>query len=217
MLLFKFRKDRFERPQIAQKSYALPLKTWGLKDWVKQIYWSTPPLTTGVIEKFPTKKSVVLVPTTAHELKDWPLAHWLRLIDLMPQTSFLVLGGPADQNCTQLENHAPERVTNLAGQLSLLESCQQVANCLALVAADTGLLHVADASGVPAIGLYGPVMCCYPAFTTTQVLEVDLACRPCSRIGEGYCTHPELKKCLQDIRPEKVARVLTNILQNQTT
>ena len=56
--------------------------------------------------------------------------------------------GTADTFCEELVEVAPERVINLAGKLSLIESCYAVSKANALVSADTGLIHVADILGV---------------------------------------------------------------------
>ena len=211
LLLLYFRRDLFERPQIAQKSYVTPLKVWQVQDDSKPTYFKAPPFEPSrwneiLLPDTAAGDYIGLVPCTAHPLKAWPESHWLSLIAALPEQKFVLLGGPGEAICERLSQSAPQRVINLAGRLSLSESCAVIDGLAGVVAADTGLLHVADAMGKPAVGLYGPVMCCYPRSPNTQVLEVPVDCR---------CRHPQEKKCLVDITPERVVRALQRRLHKQ--
>jgi ADP-heptose:LPS heptosyltransferase len=148
-------------------------------------------------------------------LKRWPLDHFAQLIRLLPQTHFVLLGGPEDQFVNDLVAVDPARVFNFAGKLSLLESAYVVALSQALVANDTGLMHVAEQIGKPCVALMGPAPFGFPSRPRTEILEIDLPCRPCSKHGQGPCVNPEFQKCLRDIKPERVALSLRRLLHAQ--
>lgn len=100
---------------------------------------------------------------------------------------------------------APERTLNLAGACSLQVSAAVVAESKFLISNDTGLLHVAEQLGTPAIALMGPAPFGFPSRPATSVMEIDLPCRPCSKHGQGPCINKvKFHQCLVDITPSQV-------------
>ena len=153
ILLFTFRINKFPWPFRGMKSYLEPLR---LPDSELHQQWSFSSEVTTKVDQLVGENFVCLAPSAAWEMKRWPLSHWKELINLKSETRFVVLGGPADTFCEKLVQVAPERVSNLAGKLSLIESCYAVSKANALVSADTGLIHVADILGVKGLSLVGP-------------------------------------------------------------
>lgn len=151
-------------------------------------------------------------------MKRWPVTHWQNLIIQLPHHRFFVLGGVQDHFCKQLEQVAPNRVQNLAGLLSWLESGRLVSQCRGLVSGDTGVLHLGDYTGCPTWAIIGPTAFGFPSWPNSHAISVDLPCRPCSKDGRGKCRlKKQPKKCLLDISPEKVASEInrkTSLLRN---
>lgn len=152
------------------------------------------------LEKYAQK--IVLVPSAAWEMKRWPLGHWKHLVSELKDDS-VVLGGPQDHFCQQISDESL-LCENLSGKLSLVESCYIVSQAKIVVSADTGLLHVADLLGVPVLALIGPTAFGFPSFENSKVLEVQLACRPCTKDGSGTCSQAVWQKCMVDITPQQV-------------
>lgn len=215
-LLFRFRKNLFPKPFSGQFALLEPLKHWDLPTTAPR----PPQLFLGdegktrAFANLPAQMRtfVTLAPSAAFPLKRWPMEHWSELVRLLPDVQFVVLGGPEDGFVQQLADQFPERVINLAGKLSLLESSQVVAKSAALVSNDTGLMHVAEQTGTPCLALMGPAPFGFPSRSATRIYEIDLPCRPCSKHGQGPCINPEFQKCLRDIRPSTVAEGLRRIL-----
>lgn len=215
-LLFNFHKNLFPKPFSGQFALLEPLAKWGVPvtaPAVPQLFlgseWSkkAKDLIPADFNNF-----VTLAPSAAFELKRWPLDHWKKLIRLFPQTKFVVLGGPEDKFLEELVAVDPSRVLNLAGKLPLLGSAEVIAMSQALVSNDTGLMHVAEQTGKPCMALMGPAPFGFPSRPRTQIFELDLKCRPCSKHGQGPCVNPEFHKCMVDIRPEQVAQGLRRVL-----
>lgn len=154
-------------------------------------------------------QKVVLVPSAAWEMKRWPKEHWESLVLKLTQES-IVLGGPEDHFCQEIAARSQHAV-NLAGKLSLIESCYLVSKAKAVVSADTGLLHVADLLGIPVLALLGPTAFGHPTFKNAIEVGVELSCRPCTKDGRGTCIQPVWRKCMVDISPEHVITKLTEI------
>jgi ADP-heptose:LPS heptosyltransferase len=214
-LLFNWHINLFPKPFPGQFALLEPLRRWGLTPElppVPQLFLS---VSQGASKKIPWKDFVALAPSASYPLKRWPIEHWAKLIQLMAKTQFVVLGGPDDAFLQALVDVAPERVRNFAGQLSLYESAQWIAQAAALVSNDTGLLHVAEQIGKPCIALMGPAPFGYPGRPATRILELELSCRPCSKHGQGPCVNAKFQKCLRDITPEQVAAQLVIQLGSQ--
>lgn len=201
-LFFKCGLPVFKMPFRGSQSFLDPLESWQISSqFLQQPHWQTD---ARCPKKLP-RAYIALAPSAAWETKRWPIAHWKTLISLLPDTSFVILGGPRDHFCAEIASLAPERVVNMAGQLSLEESCAVVASAQLTISGDTGLLHAADQMRVPNLGLIGPTAFGYTSQNTSLILETQLSCKPCSKDGRDRCTNAIFQKCMVDITPEQVA------------
>ena len=215
ILLFTFRINTFPKPFRGIHSYQAPLKKWGIHPASdeKLVTWNFADKERAKAQEFlGYKNTVVLVPSAAWEMKRWPLAHWSKLIEIMPEHRFIILGGREDHFCEDLKKVASERVENLAGKLSLVESCALIEKAQLVISADTGLLHVADVLGVKALSLMGPTAFGFTTGSQIKTLEVELPCRPCTKDGRGSCSQDVYQKCMVDITPQKVAQEVLHLL-----
>lgn len=217
-MLFRFRLNYFPQPFSGQRALLEPLAKWGVDieaPPVPQLFFHAGDVERAK-EKNPelsAKEFIALAPSAAFELKRWPVEYWRELVQQMPEKNFVLLGGPEDRFVQAIADVAPDRVLNLAGRLSLNESSAVVALSKALVANDTGLMHVAEQIGKPCVALMGPAPFGFPSRRLTKIMEVPLACRPCSKHGQGPCVNPSFHRCMRDIRPEQVAKELRGLLQ----
>lgn len=217
-LLFKFRINTFEQPFSGQRDLLEPLQKWGvskLPPAAPQMYIQSEDQKKA-LQLIPDAFSnfVALAPSAAHLLKRWPVDHWKKLILLNPQTHFVLLGGPEDTFIQEIQAVAPDRTLNLAGKASLAVSSGIVLQAKALIANDTGLLHVAEQLGKPAIALMGPAPFGFPSRKSTDILEINLPCRPCSKHGQGPCINKNFfHECLVAITPETVTLHLQKLQQ----
>lgn len=215
ILLFNFRINTFPKPFKGIHSYRAPLAKWGIipNDDEKLVTWDFKPEARAKVGPFlKDKRTIVLVPSAAWEMKRWPLPLWKKLIAIMPQYNFVVLGGKEDLFCEELKEVDPSRVENLAGKLSLVESCALIEKSELVISADTGLLHVADVLGVKALSLMGPTAFGFTTGKQIHTMEVDLPCRPCTKDGRGSCSQDVYQKCMVDITPEKVSQEAQHLL-----
>jgi ADP-heptose:LPS heptosyltransferase len=110
------------------------------------------------------------------------------------EKTVVLLGGPEDsENAIDIKK-ACENVVNLVGELNLNQSASLVQQADSIIRHDTGLMHIAAAfqkkiisvwgNTTPKLGMY-PYMPANPENFTTH--EVELNCRPCSKIGYQKC------------------------------
>lgn len=207
--LFYFRKIYYENwPFRGMWSYVLPLKDYFQLNVLSNSFpqkarWTFPHLTNPWLDKINTE-FLAIAPSAAWEMKRWPISHWRELLENDQGVQIVILGGPQDLFCQQLEAIDPKRILNVAGKLSLIESCYVVSRAKGLISADTGLVHVADILGVKALNLIGPTAFGYTSSQAVKTMEVNLSCRPCSKDGRGRCSQSTYQKCMVDIQPSKV-------------
>ena len=167
--------------------------------------WHFPDEIRSKYENFVTKDMITLVPSANWEMKRWPVSYWKELVALLPEYRFVILAGPKDTFCEEIRSAAPERVVNLAGQTSLMESSYIVLCSNLVISADTGFMHAADLFRVPAFALMGPTAFGFPTGPTVEILETALPCRPCTKDGRGKCKLAVYQKWMVDITPQLVA------------
>ncbi len=205
-LLFKLRKNTYRMPRSGQRDLLEPLKKWGITEdlpQTPQLFLKSEELA-GIQNLLPPGDFVALAPSAAFELKRWPLEHWQELVRISGQQKFVLLGGPEDHFIDEIQKVAPDRVVNLAGKTDLRQTSAVVKKSKFLISNDTGILHTAEQQGHPTIALMGPAPFGFPSRPTTIILERDLACRPCSKHGQGPCINPQFQECLRSISPHEV-------------
>lgn len=216
-LWIRFKWPTMSGPKSAQLQLLAPLKAWNVTNTLPtEPILTIPPSALSRLsqrlldQNYPTY--IALAPSAAHPLKRWNLTNWTQLINLLPDSKFIILGGPQDQFLNEIvhsQNH--HRVLNLAGQLNLIDSAAIIARAQLVISNDTGLMHIAEQLRRPTIALMGPAPFGYPAYPSTQVLEWDLPCRPCSKHGQGPCTNPHFQACLQLTTPQMVVTAIQKI------
>lgn len=212
-LLFRLGINRFDRPFRGMESYRKPLKKWGITDFNSNYAdWYFPEKFPEKLNSWITSRTITLVPSANWEMKRWPVAHWRQLITLLPDYNFIILAGPTDSFCKEIEATDPRRVKNLAGQTSLHESCYLIKQSQIVVSGDTGFLHAADLFGIKTLALIGPTAFGFPSGPSVETLETELPCRPCTKDGRGKCKQQVYQKCMVDITPERVAQRIVHLL-----
>jgi heptosyltransferase-2 len=121
--------------------------------------------------------------------KRWPAAHFAALahaiLDAHPGVKIVMLGSPKDQaageEVRQLADSAS--VVNLAGATRLEVAIALIARADAVIANDSGLLHIASALNRPVVALYGPTDPDHaPPFSDLAAsISLRLACAPCKQ------------------------------------
>nr|WP_267877733.1 lipopolysaccharide heptosyltransferase II [Duganella guangzhouensis] len=139
--------------------------------------------------------------------KRWPARHFAGLAQAVltrdPSTQIALLGSPKDQEaCAEVAAGLPAGTAafNLAGATSLAEAIALIACTAAVVANDSGLLHIASALNRPVLALYGPTDPDHaPPFSDLAAsLSLRLDCAPCKQ-RECPLGHQD---CMVKLTPE---------------
>jgi heptosyltransferase-2 len=152
---------------------------------------------------------IALAPGAAHATKRWPLEHWHALVRRIVAEGFdiVLVGGTDDVPVGHaLAANSGGRVVNGAGQFGLQGTGAVLQRARVVVSGDTGVMHMATAVERPVVALFGPTVQPFGFFPYTpraEVLELALACRPCSSKGSARCPLGH-HRCLGDLGPDLV-------------
>jgi heptosyltransferase I len=129
-----------------------------------------------------TTNEIVLLHGTARAEKEWPEAAWIELAQRLTaqDTRVLLLRG------TERESARSERIASavpqarVADRMDLAELAGVIGRTRAVIGVDTGLLHLAAALRVPAVGIFGVTD---PRLTGPVGAGLIAVCRAASTIG----------------------------------
>ena len=111
------------------------------------------------------KNSIAIGASANWPAKVWPSKNFVKLIKMLIKEkkigkikSVVFFGSSKDkQNAKRIiKSIGKIKVKNLCGKLNLLEVSICIKKCKIFIGNDSGLMHIASATGVPTLGLFGP-------------------------------------------------------------
>ena len=127
------------------------------------VAWTGPQDRARARSLLPPGMLVALAPTANTDLKIWPGERFVALFRTLAAGPLagaraVVLGGPEPRErplAAPVLAALPDAI-DLCGALSLPEAAAVLARCALFVGNDSGLMHLAAATGIPTLGLFGP-------------------------------------------------------------
>lgn len=149
-----------------------------------------------------------------HPGSKWPTKRWLperfaeicRSLGTSGRKVLLIGSGEDAVLCANIARDSG--ALNLSGRTNLGELKALMTRMSLFITNDSGPMHVATASGVPTLALFGPTtreLGFFPFGQRHKVLEAELACRPCSLHGGKECPRGHFL-CMKLITPADVHR-----------
>ena len=160
---------------------------------------------------------LAIVPGAANSrAKQWPAAAFTVLLDRLTTAHdwpLFLVGAPGERPlCEAIRQgmQRPERVTVLAGELSLRESVALLSRCAAVVSNDTGPAYVAAALDRPLVTIFGPTdpNQISPFSPTARQVRNLVPCAPCL-LKDCPIDH----RCLTGVTPDMVYQALLATLE----
>ncbi len=152
----------------------------------------------------------------------WPSRFWFpqataevaRALQQEYGMGIVLMGGPNEVAFAQQVSEAMgTAVTNLSGKTSLRDLIGIFGRVRFAMGPDSGPMHIAAATGIPVISLWGatsPIRSA-PWRSEAFVIRGEAACSPC------YVRHcPIGRACMQRITPERVLSVARQVLEKST-
>ena len=163
-------------------------------------------------------KYIAFVIGAAHFTKRLPNEKLAQICKGTNDPIYLV-GGPDVQEVGHSLAQQFDHVINTCGLLSFMESARLIELSTAVIAQDTGFMHIAAALRKPLISIWGstdPQLGFWPLFPDqhgglNHIEEVnDLSCRPCSKFGRSACPKGHFK-CMHNIHVEAIAQKINTL------
>lgn len=160
-------------------------------------------------------KYIAFVIGAAHFTKRLPQEK-IRTICSGIKDPIVLIGGPDVAPMGAAIADELDHVINLAGEMSFMESAKIIEQAKAVIAHDTGFMHISAALGKPLISIWGstdPNLGFWPYFGQhppglNHIEEVNgLGCRPCSKFGRATCPKGHFK-CMRDIDEQQIIQII---------
>jgi len=162
--------------------------------------------------KLDSEPYIVVSPFTTREQKQWKDEYWQQLLLRIRgryQYRTVILG-------CEYESEAAERLASLcggvsfAGKTNFLDACEIINRASACIGVDNALTHIAQASNVPSIALFGPSRpYLYSDNESSKVIYKDTYCSPCRR--KPICKGDY--HCMMEIAPDRVLTELKLLMK----
>jgi len=154
-------------------------------------------------------KRILVAPGGGRAAKRWPVERFRETVRILVEKghSVLLLGSEEERELLQetAKGASPGRVEIAAGLDPALLP-ERVARCAAALTNDSGLLHVAEACGIPVVALFGPThprLGFAPLRPDSAAIHTGIECSPCDLHGPERC--PRLHhRCLRDVQETRV-------------
>lgn len=155
-----------------------------------------------------------IAPGSVWATKMWPAENFAVVADYLKDNGYtpVIIGAPDDVPAAEkLLASAKYQHINLCGKTSLKELPALISKFKLLVTNDSGPMHIAVASGVRCVAVFGPTvkeLGFTPYDEISRVAEVEgLSCRPCGLHGSNSCPKKHFK-CMLELKPEDVIELI---------
>ena len=142
--------------------------------------------------------------------KQWPVDHFNELAGYLSEANMnvWVFGSPKEAPLGEAIASTNNNVTNLCGLTTLTDVVDLLALTQSCVTNDSGLMHVACATGRPVIAIYGSSDPDYtpPLSAQATIVYKNLQCSPCFK---RHCPYGHTD-CLHKISAKDIYNLLAN-------
>ena len=170
----------------------------------------------AVAKTYQTSPYVCMAPMSVWFTKQYPAERWVDLIQSLPYNlTVYLLGAPTDTAaCESIRTHTQQenRVVNLAGKLSLLQSAALQQGAVMNYVNDSAPLHLCSAMNAPTTAIFCgtvPEFGFGPLADEARVVQTPepLDCRPCNLHGRKACPLGHFR-CAWSIRVDELVNAV---------
>ncbi|MEO6830762.1 MAG: glycosyltransferase family 9 protein [Chitinophagaceae bacterium] len=158
------------------------------------------------IQPYLGQEFVCIAPSSVWFTKRFPPERWVELIKLLPSKfKIFLLGAKEDEPLAQqiMQDAGQERVSNLCGKLSIMQSAALMSRAAMNYTNDSGPMHFASAVNAPTTVVYCSTHPCFgfgPLADYSRVVQVEgLYCKPCGLHGFATCPEGHFR-CAKDLK-----------------
>ena len=133
------------------------------------------------------------------------------------QKPIVLLGDKSDFKKAKTISHAAPNALNACGMFSLNESALLLKHASKVITHDTGLMHIAAAFKKEILSVWGntiPDFGMYPYYGDAKIgnvkYEIQISCRPCTKLGFPKCPKGHFK-CMLEQNENAIAQTALSI------
>ena len=154
---------------------------------------------------------VGFAPFSAQQGKTYPESMSREVVALLSaryERVFIHSGGGAEARFAEEMERMHSNVTALSGRVTLDTEIALIANLDCVVSMDSLVMHLASLTATPVVSVWGAT---HPSLgflgygcDSRQVLQANMACRPCSVYGKKECRFGDYR-CIRAVSPQMIA------------
>ncbi|MDK9699247.1 MAG: glycosyltransferase family 9 protein [bacterium] len=169
----------------------------------------------------PSYRLAVLHPGSGGSSRDWPIENFEAVAEILHKRSdtFVVITGSREERklAAQIAKLNPKKIVPFAGDTTLLQLQALLSLSSLCIANSTGPLHLANALGVPTIGVFPPLADCGPERWGVldhpeRSLLPEFPDTDCPFCKEFSCPKGQ---CMGLISPERILEIAEPLLGNE--
>lgn len=163
----------------------------------------------------------VIMPASRWKSKEWPVQQFVEWIKIQTKhqnpKKFVIVGRSSDRACRELTHALQQEKIPFESAMDtkpFAELAKIVAGAEAYLGGDTGLAHLAEALGVPAMMIFGPTrpqLGFGPWQPTSRAIHTDVFCSPCGKDGRRCFRLDRPYACMTDLTPELVDGIVKKV------
>jgi len=154
-------------------------------------------------------------------LKEWPLRHWVALVKgLLAENSDMRIVATAarperesQRLLALVEGVADQRLLPLKAGMAIADLAGVLTRCCLHVGADSGVLHLAAALGLPTVAIFRDYSGAPEWLPHGPEHQHLLAPCPCAKLRAAPCEEPGEALCLAGLAPERVLALVQGSLR----
>lgn len=173
------------------------------------------------LPKNPNQKRIVIhAGSGGYSLaRRWDVESFAQVADALYQkyqAQMVLVGGKSDDGIA-VEACMTAPAINLTGQTTLAELAGVIADADMYIGADSGIMHLASATGVPIVALFGPsnhlAWGAWSPNGKTIILRSGVECSPCSYVGHSIGAREGCvaRTCMKLITPQHVLNAVDTL------
>ncbi len=164
-----------------------------------------------IVSQYKMRPYICIAPTSVWYTKQFLAEKWIELINRTDSKyQIYLIGGPDDKtDCDKIISESNNKnVTNLCGELSLLQTSALMANSSMNYVNDSAPMHMSSAMNAPTTAVFCSTVPKFgfgPLSDNSKVIETEekLDCRPCGLHGYKACPKGHFK-CATTIEIDKL-------------
>ncbi len=169
------------------------------------------------VDGYKSAPYICIAPASVWFTKQFPKEKWVEFLNAIPSPiNVYLLGAPSDaQLCNEIINtvtNTNTSCTNLAGELSLLQTTALMRDAVMNYTNDSAPLHLASSINAPTRAMFCSTVSSFgfgPLSDNSAIIETDLQldCRPCGLHGHKACPKGHFK-CVLSIDVQKMVSAI---------